>query len=61
MSLITLSDEGLAAAGLDDLDTLAVHESLVDVQRSVGAATTTLRMRRIGAELLQRLERRAAQ
>ena len=48
MSVSTLADEALAAAGVDDLDTLAVHEPLLDVQRSVGAATTTLRIRRIG-------------
>lgn len=48
MSVTTLSDEALAAAGVDDLDALAVHEPFLGVQRSVGAATTTLRIRRIG-------------
>jgi outer membrane receptor protein involved in Fe transport len=48
MSVTTLSDRQLAAAGVDDLDSLAAHAPLFDLQRSVGAATTTLRIRRIG-------------
>lgn len=48
MGITTLSDRELAAAGLDDLDALAVHAPVFDLQRSVGAATTTLRIRRIG-------------
>jgi outer membrane receptor protein involved in Fe transport len=48
IGVTTLSDRELAAAGLDDLDALAVHAPVFDLQRSVGAATTTLRIRRIG-------------
>ena len=48
MSVSTHSHEALAAAGIDDLDMLAAYEPLLAVQRSVGAATTTLRIRRIG-------------
>ncbi|HJY38308.1 MAG TPA: TonB-dependent receptor [Steroidobacteraceae bacterium] len=48
MGVTTLSDQELAAAGLDDLDALALHAPVFDLQRSVGAATTTLRIRRIG-------------
>jgi iron complex outermembrane receptor protein len=49
MAVATLSGDELAAAGLDDLDDVAAHTPVFDVQRSVGAATTTLRIRRIGA------------
>jgi iron complex outermembrane recepter protein len=48
MSVTTLSDRQLAAAGVDDLDSLAVHAPVLDLQRSVGVTTTTLRIRRIG-------------
>jgi iron complex outermembrane recepter protein len=48
LAVTTVSHEELAAAGLDDLDTLAAYTPVLDVQRSVGAATTTLRIRRIG-------------
>jgi iron complex outermembrane recepter protein len=48
LAVATLSDRQLAAAGVDDLDALAVHAPVFDIQRSVGAATTTLRIRRIG-------------
>jgi iron complex outermembrane recepter protein len=48
LSVATLSDRQLAAAGIDDLDSLAVHAPVFDLQRSVGVATTTLRIRRIG-------------
>jgi iron complex outermembrane recepter protein len=48
MSITTLSDRQLAAAGLDTLDSLAFHAPVFDLQRSVGVATTTLRIRRIG-------------
>jgi iron complex outermembrane receptor protein len=48
ISVTTLSDKERVAAGIDDLDALAVHASGLDLQRSVGAATTTLRIHRIG-------------
>jgi iron complex outermembrane recepter protein len=48
MGVTALSDTQLAAAGIDDLDSLAVQEPVFDLQRSVGVATTTLRIRRIG-------------
>jgi iron complex outermembrane receptor protein len=48
IGVTTLSDRQLTAAGVDDLDALAVHAPVFDMQRSVGAATTTLRIRRIG-------------
>jgi iron complex outermembrane recepter protein len=49
MSVTTLSDRELDAAGIDELDALAVRAPVFDLQRSVGPATTTLRIRRIGA------------
>ena len=48
MSVTTLSDKELAAIGLDDLGKLAAHTAVLDIQHSVGAATTTLRIRRLG-------------
>jgi outer membrane receptor protein involved in Fe transport len=48
MSVTVLPDSELAAAGLDDIDKLAAHTPVLDIERSVGAATTTLRIRRIG-------------
>lgn len=48
MSVTTFSDKELADIGLDDLHELAAHTAVLDMQQSVGAATATLRIRRIG-------------
>jgi len=49
MSVTTFSGQQLADSGVDDLDKLAASTAVLDMQRSVGAATATLRIRRLGS------------
>src|SRR5262245_21027729 len=48
ISVVTLSKEDLAAAGLDDIEHLSAYMPALDLQESVGPVTTTLRIRRVG-------------
>jgi iron complex outermembrane recepter protein len=48
IAVTTASHEELNAAGVADLGSLAVVKPVLAIQQSVGAATTTLRIRRIG-------------
>ena len=48
MSVSTLTDTDLADAGIHDIEGLATLLPTLDLQRSVSAVTTTLRIRRVG-------------
>jgi outer membrane receptor protein involved in Fe transport len=49
MSVSTLTDADLADAGIHDIEGLAASLPALDMQRSVSAVTTTLRIRRVGS------------